>query len=696
MLSFFYENKNIFSNAHPLRYKYFFPLTVRKIKHLDDYIQILCNSVFIRKELLKDFRFSNLIKPSFEDGFFINTLFLENEEKSICFLKEAKYFHRKRQNLSSLTDKYWEVEERYKDCLLFGSLRLLDLSTNDNKRVPPLYIQHSILYETYWFFTKLKNNDELVAKFGEKTQKEFLNLLFSIYQRIEPSLFKQFPCRYRNEELNTAIAFFTRRVADVERVVNITKYDNSLCAIRCQFLIKDRKEEYHFYIDNAEVLPIDTKTVSNSFCGQDFSLIKLCWISLPSCQSGNIRAVVGGKEASLAIKNKKKTVVRVSDIFNNFILLKRYLLPPSHFNNCWLIFDRVSHADDNGEHFYRFLRHRAPYINAWFILSKGCSDWIRLEKEGFKLIEYGSTEHKTALQYCSKIISSHLDQEQLKPFDDRVDKKIPFIFLQHGVTKDDLSDYFNRAEIAFLITSTQEERNSIVCEKSRYQLTSKEVLLTGLPRYDSLLTNTTPRKKVILISPTWRSSIVHSRGGSSEKNNIQNFFQSQYAQAWNSLLNNPYMLELLEAYGYIIKFFPHPKIQPFLKGFYFQERVEPCTYDSCRVQDMLLEASLLITDYSSIAFDFAYLEKGVIYYQFDEGKIFQTGSHTYKKGYYDYSKDGFGPVVLNEKDLIKELTSILSKHCQVDPIYLDRMKKTFPIKDGKNCERLFKSIYSKD
>ena len=50
----------------------------------------------------------------------------------------------------------------------------------------------------------------------------------------------------------------------------------------------------------------------------------------------------------------------------------------------------------------------------------------------------------------------------------------------------------------------------------------------------------------------------------------------------------------------------------------------------------------------------------------------------------------------NEKDLIKELTSILSKHCQVDPIYLDRMKKTFPIKDGKNCERLFKSIYSKD
>lgn len=75
-------------------------------------------------------------------------------------------------------------------------------------------------------------------------------------------------------------------------------------------------------------------------------------------------------------------------------------------------------------------------------------------------------------------------------------------------------------------------------------------------------------------------------------------------------MNNPYMLELLEAYGYIIKFFPHPKIQPFLKGFYFQERVEPCTYDSCRVQDMLLEASLLITDYSSIAFDFAYLEKG--------------------------------------------------------------------------------------
>lgn len=130
-----------------------------------------------------------------------------------------------------------------------------------------------------------------------------------------------------------------------------------------------------------------------------------------------------------------------------------------------------------------------------------------------------------------------------------------------------------------------------------------------------------------------------------------------------------------------------------MQGFYFQNNVIPCTYDSCRVQDLLCEASLLITDYSSIAFDFAYLEKEVIYYQFDEEKIFQGRSHTYKKGYYDYYRDGFGPIAHNEGELIQLLDGVLTKDCKVDPIYLDRMKKTFPVKDGKNCERIFDAIY---
>lgn len=692
-LLYYFEDKNKFSDTHPLRYKYYYPVTVRKIKYLNDYIQIVTNSICIRKDLVKDIRFSNLIKPCSEDVFFINSLFLKNEDKKICFLKDAKYFYRKRKNHSSLIDNCWKVQEFYDDCLRYGNLKLLELATNNGNRRPPTYVQNCVIYSNFWYFVNLKNNDELLTNFGTEIQQNFLNLLLLTFQKIEPSLIKQFPGKGFNKELCTAIAFFTKETADMDRVINITKYDSYTSEIKCQFLIKNREEIFHFYLDEKEIFPVASKIVSNKFCGRDFSLLRICWLPLVSSQDGIFRVTIGNKAGVVALKGSEKSIVRVSDIVNNFELDKRNLLPPSRFNNCWLISDRVSHADDNGEHFYRFLIQHAPYVNAWFILSKKSTDWIRLKKEGFKLIDYGSADHKTALQYCTQIISSHIERDQLAAFGDRVDKRVPFVFLQHGITKDDISEYFNKADIRFLITSTQDEKNSITDDKSRYLLTSREVLLTGFPRHDGLLKNSTSKRKVVLVAPTWRSSIAYRPNNCSKEKVFQKFFQTEYAKAWNSLINNPYLLELLQNYGYAIKFFPHPKIQPFLQGFYFQNNVIPCTYDSCRVQDLLCEASLLITDYSSIAFDFAYLEKEVIYYQFDEEKIFQGRSHTYKKGYYDYYRDGFGPIAHNEGELIQLLDGVLTKDCKVDPIYLDRMKKTFPVKDGKNCERIFDAIY---
>ena len=55
---------------------------------------------------------------------------------------------------------------------------------------------------------------------------------------------------------------------------------------------------------------------------------------------------------------------------------------------------------------------------------------------------------------------------------------------------------------------------------------------------------------------------------------------------------------------------------------------------------MIGSAAIMITDYSSAAFDMAYLEKEVIYYQFDKGDIFKNNAHTYQKGYFEYSREG--------------------------------------------------------
>ncbi|EJA8820652.1 CDP-glycerol glycerophosphotransferase family protein, partial [Campylobacter coli] len=107
-------------------------------------------------------------------------------------------------------------------------------------------------------------------------------------------------------------------------------------------------------------------------------------------------------------------------------------------------------------------------------------------------------------------------------------------------------------------------------------------------------------------------------------------------------------------------------------------------------QKLFCNSSLMITDYSSVAFEMAYLNKPVIYYQFDHEEFFS--SHTLQKGYFDYEKDGFGPVVEDEESLLKELENLLQNDCNPFGIYKDNIDLTFAFKDGKCCERIYKIL----
>lgn len=110
------------------------------------------------------------------------------------------------------------------------------------------------------------------------------------------------------------------------------------------------------------------------------------------------------------------------------------------------------------------------------------------------------------------------------------------------------------------------------------------------------------------------------------------------------------------------------------------------------LQDLFCESSLMITDYSSVAFEMAYLGKSVLYYQFDEKEFF--AKHHCAKGYFDYNKNGFGPVVNEEKALFKELENLLANDCKAKEPYKSNIKNTFEFKDNHNCARIYKEIMS--
>ena len=91
-------------------------------------------------------------------------------------------------------------------------------------------------------------------------------------------------------------------------------------------------------------------------------------------------------------------------------------------------------------------------------------------------------------------------------------------------------------------------------------------------------------------------------------------------------------------------------MQMFVKKFSVDsERIIIADKSHYDVQYLLKKCSTLITDYSSIFMDVVYIQKPVLFYQFDEQK-FRQGQ--YNSGYFDYHNNQYSLWADTEKDLL--------------------------------------------
>ena len=102
------------------------------------------------------------------------------------------------------------------------------------------------------------------------------------------------------------------------------------------------------------------------------------------------------------------------------------------------------------------------------------------------------------------------------------------------------------------------------------------------------------------------------------------------------------------------------------------------------------ESKLLITDYSSVLFDFAYLKKPEIYFQFDKEDYFKLN---YGIGNFSYEKNGFGDIVENIDDLIEKIEYYIKNDFKIENKYLKRINNTFMYFDKNNCKRIIDATY---
>lgn len=353
-----------------------------------------------------------------------------------------------------------------------------------------------------------------------------------------------------------------------------------------------------------------------------------------------------------------------------------------------LFYDRVDVGNDNAEFLFNYFDSlKNNKIKIYFLINqKGYKNYKNS-------VKFFSFKEKVLFLICDMKISSHAAHYTNFPFENKIDAyrdiicNQKFIFLQHGIIKDEMPDWLNRyrRNIHAIIVSTKFEKDLLLNKKYLYK--SSNIWMTGMPRYDRIKNDKT--QNIILVAFTWRKYLMSDNFDKlGNRKIIDNFGTSNYYIQISKLLCDKQVNSLLKTFGYKIHFKIHPMFRECLHLFPKSDYV---VFESTDEFENIINISdILITDYSSIAFDFAYLHKPVIYFQFDFDE-FYSGNHTYIKGNYDFSSMGFGRIVTTIDDLSFELTNILKKSSDMD-IYKSRTSNFFCYNDQKNCERIYNKI----
>ena len=360
----------------------------------------------------------------------------------------------------------------------------------------------------------------------------------------------------------------------------------------------------------------------------------------------------------------------------------------SSHNKIWLFTDRIDLADDNAECLFDYcMAHKEdfPGIDMYFVLSGSSKHYARVSEKG-NIVDYDSEECKELYLKADAIISSQANLTTFSVYGDhykyykglQVAKKI---FLQHGIIKDDMSEWLHdwNKHLDLFVTASPYEYESIL--NGGYGYTDRVVKLTGFPRHDRL---NNKAEKIILFMPTWDSAL--SKYDTEGQQVYSEAFKDTelYAEI-QDLLSDSELKLLLNEYDYQLVVKLHPNLWIQREDFQING---PITLASPEIsyQELFSKGALLITDYSSVQFDFAYLRKPVLYYQCRANHL--------KSGYYDYNEMGFGEVVSSVSTLTNHIREYLSTNCEMKEQYKKRADSFFAFSDKENCKRVMTEIRS--
>lgn len=239
-----------------------------------------------------------------------------------------------------------------------------------------------------------------------------------------------------------------------------------------------------------------------------------------------------------------------------------------------------------------------------------------------------------------------------------------YVFIQHGTIYMKESVLYNGYLYAqkfdkFLVCSDREEKLWI-----KYGFPAEKLLKVGLPRWDLLQNLPKSKEKSILLMFTWRQL------------NAIKFENSLYKKNLLSLLNNGKLTDYLQKNKIKLYFAPHHALLgnahiDFDWGGIKNVRI----VSGGEVSHYIRQCSCLVTDFSSVAFDFMFQHKPVVFYMLDKGDSVLGKEDTEDLRKFDYKKYVLPNVSFDENAAVERIIEYCENNFKAD-------KKTQKIYDS--------------
>ncbi len=393
----------------------------------------------------------------------------------------------------------------------------------------------------------------------------------------------------------------------------------------------------------------------------------------------------GRYQAQDAIRDTHHFLITTTP-FNNlklesFKIPKNIILPENPVlkdDNVWLIGERYNTAQDNGIVLFNWLQENTE-IDAYYVIESDSIDYDKI-KHNQNVLAFGSDKHFEVAFKAKVLLGTH-DLENILPYKPAKGyygyENTFKVFLQHGVLGRKNVEYHKRyyeTPFDLFIVSSEQEKYDVVMKQLGYE--ENEVAVTGLARFDNLIGKKKP--KDILLMPTWRDWI----------NTDEQFINSEYYLAYTNLIKNKTLINLLEKHNVNLNFYPHYRAQ----GYFNKElgipsdRIKFISQGTKTVQELLISHALLITDYSSVSFDFSLMNKPVIFYHFDVGRFFRRGILR------PIEETFIGNIAESEMELVEYIKERLEKG--FDNFSLD-VSGILKYQDNLNSERIYHNVKNK-